>query len=240
MKIKTFNFSTRLAISAFCLTVLFGILYAAMAISVSTSGEPVSMPSFEKIQQRYGGIEIVSSMKGSMYNEVSDDDSIDIVEMWVKAGAPESEYDEVIAPILASDCTSCHSKTSTMTDAIPSIPLTSYDEVLVVTARGQSWAKLVVETHTHLFAIGTVILALGILLSITNILSWIKITLILSAFAGLWGDAVLWTLAKFVGSAGYLIPLTGALMVGAMSITALVVLLSCWVKVPMISKDDSE
>jgi hypothetical protein len=127
-----------------------------------------------------------------------------------------------------------------MTDAMTSIPLTSYNDVLAVTTRGQSWPKLVVETHTHLFAIGTVILAFGILLSIANIQSWVKNILILSAFAGLWGDAVLWTLAKFVGAAGYLIPLTGALMVTAMSIMAVVVLLDCWVKVPVISKSSAE
>jgi hypothetical protein len=236
MDIKSLNLSSRLVISAFCLSVLFGVLYAVMAINVSTTGKLTAIPSLEKVQQKYGGILLVSAMKGSMYDEVSDDESIDIVKAWVEAGAPQDEYESKIATIMDEDCSSCHSASSTMTDAMTSMPLTSYEEVLATTTRGQPWSKLVVETHTHLFAIGMMMLVLGLMLANSNVKSWVKNVLILTGFAGLWGDTLFWTLAKFVGFVGYLIPFTGGLMVGSICAMAGIVLLACWVRVPFISK----
>jgi len=237
MDIKSLNLSSRLAISAFCLSVLLGVLYAVMAISVSTTGQLTSIPSLEKVQQKYGGILLVSAMKGSMYDEVSDDESIDIVKAWVEAGTPKDVYESDIAGIMDEDCTSCHSASSTMTDAMTSMPLTSFDEVLATTTRGQPWSKLVVETHTHLFSIGMMLLVLGLMLAHSNIHSWVKNVLILAGFAGLWGDTLFWTMAKFVGFVGYLIPFTGGLMVGAICAMAGLVFLECWIKVPFISKE---
>lgn len=236
MDIKSLNLSSRLAVSAFCLSVLFGVLYAVMAISVSTTGQLTTIPSLEKVQQKYGGILLVSAMKGSMYDEVSDDESIEIVKAWVGAGSPKDVYESKIAGIMDEDCASCHSASSTMTDAMTSMPLTSYEEVLATTIRGQPWSKLVVETHTHLFSIGMMLLVLGLMLAHSNIQSWIKNILILAGFTGLWGDALFWTLAKFVGSVGYFIPFTGGLMVAALCAMAGIVLLACWIKVPFISK----
>lgn len=236
MDIKSLNLSSRVAISAFCLSVLFGVLYAVMAISVSTTGQPLSIPSLEKVQQKYGGITLVSAMKGSMYDEVSEDESIDIVKAWVEAGTPKDVYESKIAGIMDDDCTSCHSASSTMTDAMTSMPLTSYEEVLETTTRGQPWSKLVVETHTHLFSIGMMVLVLGLLVANSNIQSWVKNLLILSGFAGLWGDTLFWTMAKFVGFVGYFIPFTGGLMIGAICAMAGIVILECWIKVPFISK----
>lgn len=137
---------------------------------------------------------------------------------------------------MCSNITSCHSASSTMTDAIPSMPLTSYDEVLATTTRGQPWSKLVVETHTHLFSIGMILLILSLMLAHSNIHLWIKNILILGGFAGLWGDTLFWTLAKFVDFVGFLIPFTGGVMVAAICAMAGIVLLECWVKVPFISK----
>jgi hypothetical protein len=207
-----------------------------MAINISTTGQLASIPSLEKVQQKYGGILLVSAMKGSMYDEVSEDESIETVKAWVEAGSPKDLYESEIASIMDDDCTSCHSASSTMTDAITSMPLTSYEEVLATTTRGQPWSKLVVETHTHLFSIGMMMLVLGVLLAHTNIQSWVKNMLILAGFSGLWGDTLFWTMAKFVGFVGYLIPLTGGLMVGSICAMAGIVLLACWVKVPFISK----
>lgn len=236
MDIKSLNLSSRLAISAFCLSVLFGALYAVMAINISTTGQLASIPSLERVQQKYGGILLVSAMQGSMYDEVSEDESIETVKSWVEAGTPKDIYDSKISTIMDDDCTSCHSASSTMTDAITSMPLTSYEEVLTTTTRGQPWSKLVVETHTHLFSIGIMLMVLGLMLAHTSIQSWVKNTLILAGFVGLWGDTLFWTMAKFVGFVGYLIPLTGGLMVGSICAMAGIVLLACWVKVPFISK----
>jgi len=210
-----------------------------MAISLSTTGKIAQIPTLTTVQQKYGGIAIVSAMRGSMYDEVSDDDYIEVVKHWVEIGSPKAIYDTDIAPIMDEDCTSCHNAGSTMTDAMASLPLTTYDEVKAWTKKGIPWSKLAVETHTHLFAISMMVFMLSMLLSMTGIFNWLKYALISFAFLGLWGDVLFWTLAKFVGFVGYLIPLTGGLLISAIGTMALVVLLDCWIKLPLISKSSS-
>jgi len=86
MDIKSLNLASRLAISGLCLSILYGILYAAMAISLSTTGKIAQIPTLATVQQKYGGIAIVSAMQGSMYDEVSDDEYIEVVKHWVEIG----------------------------------------------------------------------------------------------------------------------------------------------------------
>lgn len=236
MDIKSFNTAARLAISGLCLSILYGILYAGMAISLSTTGQIAQIPSLSTVQQKYAGIAIVSAMQGSMYDHVSDDDYIEVVKDWVEAGSSQALYDIDIAAIMGEDCTDCHSAGSTMTDAMTSMPLTTYDEVKALTKKGIPWNKLAVETHAHLFSIAMIAFILGILLSMTGIVNWIKHVLICAAFLGLWGDVLFWTLAKFFGFIGYLIPLTGGLLISAIAVMAIVVLIDCWVRVPWIAK----
>ncbi|MDX2320459.1 MAG: hypothetical protein QNK26_07655 [Moritella sp.] len=236
MDIKSLNTAARLAISALCLSVLYGILYAGMSISLSTTGKLAQIPSLVTVQQKYAGVAIVSAMKGSMYDYVSDDDYIEVVKDWVEAGSPQVLYDTDIAPMMDEDCTDCHSAGSTMTDAMTSLPLTTYDEVKTLTKKGMPWSKLAVATHTHLFSIGMMVFILGMLISMAGIFTWIKHVLICVAFLGLWGDVLFWTLAKFVGFVGYLIPLTGGLLISGLGAMSIVVLLDCWIKVPWISK----
>lgn len=238
--IKVLNPAARIALSGFCLSILMGLAYAMLAISMSVTGGETLVPSLEKVQQKYAGIMIVSAMRGSMYEHVSEDESIDAVQQWIEAGAPEDTYESIIAEIMDTDCTNCHSVDSTMTEAIPSMPLTSYEEVLATTSRGQPWSKIAVQTHTHLFAISALIMILAIAVSYTQTLSWVKYLLISSAFIGLWGDALSWTLAKYVAFAGYLVPFTGALLTGSMAAIAIIVLLDCWIKVPLIAVTNQE
>lgn len=126
-----------------------------------------------------------------------------------------------------------------MTDAMTSMPLTTYDEVKALTKKGIPWNKLAVETHTHLFAISMMVFILSMLLSMTHVFDWIKYVLISAAFLGLWGDVLFWTLAKFVGFVGYLIPLTGGLLISGLGAMAVVVLVDCWFRVPWISKREN-
>mgnify|MGYP000293292071 CR=1 FL=1 len=42
---------------------------------------------------------------------------------------PKDDYHDIIRPIMKEDCSKCHNASSTMTYAIPSLPLSYYDEV---------------------------------------------------------------------------------------------------------------
>lgn len=80
--------------------------------------------------------DLVRSMKTTMYEFVSEDESIDVVQAWVDEGWSQQMYEEDIAPLMKEDCTKCHSSDSTMTYAIPSLPLTDYESVKSLSQEG--------------------------------------------------------------------------------------------------------
>ncbi|ROS05457.1 NAD(P)H-flavin reductase [Sinobacterium caligoides] len=80
--------------------------------------------------------DVVRSMRTTMYEFVSEDESIDDVIDWIDQGRPEQMFHDVIRPIMKEDCTKCHSASSTMTYAIPSLPLSYFDDVVALSQRG--------------------------------------------------------------------------------------------------------
>lgn len=83
--------------------------------------------------------QLVKSMKTSMYEYVADDEEIDIVEKWINNGAKnDAFFEEEVLTIMEYDCQNCHSVSSTMSEAAPDIPLTSYEEVIKYTKAAQS------------------------------------------------------------------------------------------------------
>ena len=73
--------------------------------------------------------DLVRSMKTTMYEFVSEDESIDLVDDWIKQGRSHDRYLSEIAPLMKEDCSKCHSKSSTMTYAVPDLALQTYEEV---------------------------------------------------------------------------------------------------------------
>jgi cytochrome b subunit of formate dehydrogenase len=83
--------------------------------------------------------QLVKSMKTTMYEYVADDEEIEFVEKWINNGAKNNAFfKEEILTIMEYDCQNCHSTTSTMSEAAPDIPLTSYEEVVKFTKAAQS------------------------------------------------------------------------------------------------------
>ncbi len=80
--------------------------------------------------------DVVRSMKTTMYEFVSEDESIDDVAQWINNGMPRDDFHDVIQPIMKEDCSKCHSASSTMTYAIPSLPLSYYDDVVSLSRNG--------------------------------------------------------------------------------------------------------
>ncbi|MBV1921833.1 MAG: ferric reductase-like transmembrane domain-containing protein [Pseudomonadales bacterium] len=80
--------------------------------------------------------DVVRSMKTTMYEFVSEDESIDDVMQWINNGMPRDDFHDIIQPIMKEDCSKCHSASSTMTYAIPSLPLSYYDDVVSLSRDG--------------------------------------------------------------------------------------------------------
>ncbi len=90
---------------------------------------------------------IVAAMKTSMYDQVADDEDIDIMAKWIGDGAKNDEFfNKKVYKILKNDCVNCHSTASTMTRKAPHIPFASYEDVKKFTKVGPTDASCL-ECH---------------------------------------------------------------------------------------------
>jgi len=235
MRIKSLPLGGRLAVSLFTLTMLAALLAAELLVHNILGGDL----SVDSVKAKYAGSLLVGSMHGQMYEYVTEDESIAIVERWIAAGATEQGYKEDgVRDVMEEDCTNCHSKTSTMTDAMPSMPLTSYADVKKLAARGLPTGKLLMQLHVHAYTLGVILLVLGLLLAAADVASFWKVLLPLVAFAGLWIDTAGWILGRVGEWAAWLIMGGGGLLAAGIAAMAGIVLLDCWMRVPLIGREE--
>ena len=111
--------------------ILFSFAHGSQyLLYLNTLSEPFSEVLFAEDS------DLARSMKTTMYEFVSEDESIDAVSLWIANGKTEAEYKEHIKPLMEDDCTKCHSRTSTQTYAIQWMPLTKFDDVLSLSDEG--------------------------------------------------------------------------------------------------------
>lgn len=73
---------------------------------------------------------MIVSMKTTMYEYVTEDEDIDKMAQWIQEGSKYNAFfKNEILPMMKNDCTSCHNTSSTMTDAVPEIPLSRYEDI---------------------------------------------------------------------------------------------------------------
>jgi hypothetical protein len=233
VRLKTLELGGRLAVTLFAVTLLGALLSAELLILYSLGGTM----SVDKVKAKYTGSLLVSAMRGSMYEHVTEDESIAIVERWIAAGATKAGYEDGVSVVMEEDCTDCHSKTSTMTDAMPSLPLTSHAEVAKFAARGLPGGKLLMQLHVHAFALGTILLVLALVFCAADIAPVWKVVLPLAAFVGLWLDTAGWVFGSFGDWAAWFIVGGGGLLAASIAAMSVVVLLDCWIKVPVIGRN---
>ena len=232
MRLKTLELGGRLAVTLFAVTLLGALASAELLILHSMGGDM----SVDKVKAKYAGSLLVSAMRGSMYEHVTEDESIAIVERWIAGGATEAGYGEGVADVMDEDCTNCHSKDSTMTEAMPGMPLTTFEEVEKLSARGLPGGKLLMQLHVHAFALGTILLVLALVFCAADIAPLWKVVLPVTAFLGLWLDTAGWIFGSFGEWAAWFIVGGGGLLAASIAAMSAVVLLDCWIKVPLIGR----
>jgi len=232
MRLKTLHVGGRLAVSLFAITLL-GALASAELLMLYSLGGAVSV---DKVKAKYAGSLLVSSMYGSMYEYVTEDESIKIVEDWIAAGTTEQGYEDAVKAVMEEDCTKCHSKSSTMTDAMPGMPLTSFEETKKLTVRGLPSGKLLMQLHVHAFALATVLLVLTLLFSAADIALVWKVLLPVVAYLGLWMDFAGWLLGSVGEWAVWFIMGGGGLLAATIAAMSVVILLDPWMKVPVLGR----
>ena len=232
MRLKSLELGGRLAVTLFAVTLLGALASAELLILHSLGGTM----GIDKVKAKYTGSLLVSSMRGSMYEHVTEDESIAIVERWIAGGATEAGYADGVADVMEEDCTNCHSKGSTMTEAMPGMPLTSHEEVEKLTVRGLPGGKLLMQLHVHAFALGTILLVLALVFCAADIAPLWKVVFPVAAFVGLWLDTAGWVLGSFGEWAAWFIVTGGGLLAASIAAMSAVVLLDCWIRVPLIGR----
>ncbi len=152
---------------------------------------------------KHSKIEI--KLNGSMRDKASEIDKLAIIK-WVRAGAPEQQWDSKIKNIFYSNCISCHS-------VIPGLPdFTQFEQVKQVTKseKGASASSLTRVSHIHIFAISFIFFFNGVIFSLSiGIKQWIKISLLSLPFLFLAIDVFSWWLTKIDGGFAWLTIISG-------------------------------
>ncbi|WP_428033232.1 hypothetical protein [Amphritea sp.] len=237
MRIATLNFSAKLGLSGFLITVLLGALSAVTLIGLlySQHDRGFNIPAMDRIQSHYSDSPLISAMKGPMYQYVTEDGDIDVIAKWIAAGAKNDAFfkDEVMY-ILGEDCQKCHSRRSQMSNAMPSMPFSSYEDVVQYTEGGYSWTQMARTAHIHLFGIAVFLVLVSLIMAYSSYRPWIKTLLITAGWIALWLDIGSWWLAKFYSSFAFVISLAGSVEIVAVCAMSGLCLLNLWVRLPAV------
>ncbi|MDD3342988.1 MAG: hypothetical protein PHR87_05370 [Sulfurospirillaceae bacterium] len=233
MSIQNLNTQAKTAISLFLLFVITATISSVILLGLELSGQKdgLNIPTISQIQNKYTMPSLVAAMKGSMYKEVTADEDIETVHHWIKEGAKqEGELYNDAWKIIQSDCTNCHSKTSKMSKAIPSMPFDTYEQVLTHTDAGYSWSKMSKQAHIHMFGISTFLILISLLFAYTTYKESIRTAFIIASFGGAFLDIFSWWFSKFIPELVYIIFTMGGVMVTSILLMSLLVLANIWKK----------
>lgn len=229
--LQQLNTQAKTAITLFLLFILTATISSVILLGLELTGKKAgfNLPTISQIQSKYTTPAIVAAMRGSMFKHVTEEEDIDLVAQWIKNGAKkEDPLFVTVARNIKLDCTNCHSKTSTMTKAIPSIPLETYKQILEHIEAGYSWSKMSKQAHIHMFGIAMFLIVLTLLFSYTSYNNCIKNTLILTSYGGSFLDIFSWWFSKYYAGLVYLIYGMGGLMVGSILLMSVLILADIW------------
>ena len=233
MSIQQLNFQAKAAVSLFLLFVITATISSVILLGLELSGQKkgLNIPTIAQIKNKYTTPTLVAAMRGSMYEHVTADEDIDTVANWIKDGVKkEGTLYEEAAQIIKQDCANCHSKTSKMTKAIPSMPFDTYEQIVSHTDAGYSWSKMSKQAHIHMFGISTFLILITLLFAYTTYKDCIKNALIFASFGGAFLDIFSWWFSKFVPELVYLIFAMGGLMVGSILLMSILIIANLWKK----------
>ncbi len=125
---------------------------------------------------------------------------------WVRAGAPESEWETTIKPLVNQYCIACHAN-------MPGLPNIGEKDIMLKMAavdHGVSIASLTRVSHIHLFGIAFIFFFVGWIFSFaTGFSTWVKSFLIFTPFAFLIADVAAWWLTKLEPGFAWLVIIGG-------------------------------
>jgi hypothetical protein len=185
--------------------------------------------SIQDIAETYygnrSGTRLEAAIRGPMASYIELGDRNQVV-AWLKDGADQDTYTTVIQPILTKTCTACHNPASDL--QIPD--LSSYHSVQEVANvdMGESLHTLMKLSHIHLFGIGLLLLAMGLIFRLAVMRRWLKVSLIVLPFVAMFADILAWFLTKWDPVYAYVVVSAGALLGFSMMAQIFISLYQLW------------
>ncbi len=234
--LSTANLSVRLLYSSFL--ILIGIGYIAAVTYLYMTHAQLDGKSGIDMQDivtsYYGnrsGTRLEAAIQGPMKIHLQPAQSATIIH-WLNTGASQQGYQSEIRPILQQNCMECHNATTSSLLKIPN--LSSFQGVQQVTKvdKGMSIQSLVQLSHIHLFGIGLMLFAVGVIFIKAELSPWLMNTLIVLPFVSILADIISWFLTKWYPLYAYVVVLGGTFMGIAMGAQILISLYQMWLLSP--------
>jgi hypothetical protein len=231
--LKTLPASLRLLFSVFLLTIGAGYL-AALFYLFLVDVDPhkrMGMGLVEGITMKYHGVRgntrLESALRGIMANKINLFETEEVLH-WINAGASTEEYQEKVKPLLDKNCVICHNAKSN-----PTLPmLTTFEEVREVARvdTGPGLDQLARVSHVHLFGISIIFLLTGMIFSLSEITSTLKLPIIVMSYVAIWMDIGSWWITKYQPFFAYTVIIGGGFMGLALAAQILISLWEMWFK----------
>ncbi|MBE0496750.1 MAG: hypothetical protein IBX45_10090 [Campylobacterales bacterium] len=231
MNIQHLNIQAKMAITLFLGFVIVATVSSVILLGLALTGEKsgLKIPTVGQISKKYGTSMLVGSMHGSMKEFVSALEDIEVVEQWIKEGAKkETPLFKEVETIIRYDCRNCHSRTSTMTRAIRSIPFEKYEDIVAYTEVGYSWKQMSKQAHIHMYGIASFLIFVTLLFAYTTYKEWVRSALIVLSFSAGFIDIFSWWFIKEIPALAYAIYGFGSVMVGSILLMSALILLDAW------------
>lgn len=200
--------------TSFLCIVALGYLMAMTYLYTSHEGhDGRSGLSIQDIADTYygnrSGTRLEAAIRGPMAAYIQIDDRNEIV-AWLKSGASEASYFSTIESLFSKSCISCHNPNSGL--QIPDF--TTYKGVAQVAQLdlGESLHTLMKLSHIHLFGIGLLLLAIGLIFRLALVRRWLKVSLIVLPFAAMFIDILAWFLTKWDPVYAHVIVISGGVL----------------------------
>lgn len=231
MTIQQLNTHAKMSITLFLFFVIIATVSSVILLGLELTGSKkgINIPTVSQIESKYTTPALVSAMRGSMYQYVTEDEDIDLIDEWIKNGASKEDVDyETVADIIKYDCVNCHSKSSTMSKAIPSMPFETYEEITSYTEAGYSWSKMSKQAHIHMFGIAMFLVTVTFVFAYSTYNETIKSILIIGSFTSAFLDIFSWWFSKYYSGLVYLIYGMGGLMVSSILLMSVLIIFNIW------------
>ncbi|MFC1849066.1 hypothetical protein ACFL27_02550 [candidate division CSSED10-310 bacterium] len=184
------------------------------------------LPNLTMIKAKYSYSPLYRAVLTTMRKHLENKLELKAIIDWCQSGGDRTEFYEKIAPILNQRCLHCHGKNICRGD----VSLRNWGDLApLVINRGLPVAKLIRQTHYHIFGFGILILGLTLIFNLTRYSNRAKIWLTVIAYTAALVNILGWWAAKLSHTVAVVILISGLTLMLTITIIVVLSFLDLWV-----------